>query len=161
MTRSVRLGTFTGQGTGNDTVSLVCEHPDLRRHLHKPWCLSYLSQNYKAQYGDILQATTIEANAPNTAPNPVCTITEDTFARHAVLCGASGSGKTRLMVHLLSGQLPWGCSLIAIDPKKKRCSGFFMRHGRPASPNRRSAYFCPLLMVMPAPAGTRYTLPPV
>lgn len=37
--------------------------------------------------------------------------------RHAFIAGASGSGKTRLAIHLLKEQMRAGCSVLALDPK--------------------------------------------
>ena len=41
----------------------------------------------------------------------------DLLARHACVCGATGSGKTRLALHLLAEQLKAGCSVVMLDPK--------------------------------------------
>lgn len=120
--RSVRLGRFTvgEEGVTRDSISLVCENPDLRRHLDRSWLLSYLSRSYQGQYGNLTKVLSATQDGNTTpAASDLCAVSEDTFARHSVLCGASGSGKTRLMVHLLAGQLPWGTSLIALDPKKE------------------------------------------
>ena len=40
-----------------------------------------------------------------------------TLDRHGCVFGSTGSGKTRLMVHLLEEQLRAGCSVLCVDPK--------------------------------------------
>jgi len=106
----VSLGTFPiGRYLpGNDAeLKILCDDPDLAPHVDRPWFRAYVAERMGEKR---LGKSTV-------VPQGIATIDGSELARHACVCGASGSGKTRLALHLLAEQLRAGCSVVMLDPK--------------------------------------------
>lgn len=106
---SICLGRYVGspQDEGTD-LRFLCDAPDLEPHVDRPWFRAYAAERL-----DLPLPGTESAGAPSGA----ATVGHDLLARHACVCGATGSGKTRLALHLLAEQIRAGCSVVMLDPK--------------------------------------------
>lgn len=97
-----------GEGDGA-SLRFLCDAPELERHVGRPWFHAWAAERL-----DIPQ----EAMTGNgEAPSGSAKVGMDLLARHACVCGATGSGKTRLALHLLAEQIRAGCSVVMLDPK--------------------------------------------
>uniref|UniRef100_UPI0037500E62 type IV secretory system conjugative DNA transfer family protein n=1 Tax=Armatimonas sp. TaxID=1872638 RepID=UPI0037500E62 len=92
---------------------ILCDDSELMQHLDRPWLRAYACehlglpmplQSKQAEHGAIVR--------------PVAA-SEEQLQRHSVVCGASGSGKTRLALHMLVEQIRAGASVVMLDPKKE------------------------------------------
>lgn len=95
-------------GSESGRLRFLCDAPELERHVGKPWFRAYAAERL-----DIPLQAMMEADAPLGAAR----VGPDLLARHACVCGATGSGKTRLALHLLGEQIKAGCSVVMLDPK--------------------------------------------
>ena len=107
--RAVLAGHYLEDDQG--AVTVACEDPALERHADRPWTLAYVQEKYGVRLP--------ESGTEGPGTGAGVAVSDSALEHHALLCGASGSGKTRLMQHLLAGQLPWGVSLVMLDPKKE------------------------------------------
>lgn len=106
----VSLGTFPiGRYLPDEDVELkiLCDDPDLASHVYRPWFRAYVAERMGQK----------RLRGSAASPQGVAGIDGSELARHACVCGASGSGKTRLALHLLAEQLRAGCSVVMLDPK--------------------------------------------
>ncbi len=106
LAREISIGQFQSQ---NDSAfQILCDDTDLARHINQPYFRAYVTQHLgKKQLGNV------------SAPRGPATVNHSDLARHTCICGASGSGKTRLALHLLAEQLRSGCSVVMLDPKEE------------------------------------------
>lgn len=108
MKEHVEIGRYLaapGEGRG---LQVLCDAPELEAHVGRPWFCAYAAQRLDLPPGP-------EAG---TTPHPGrAEVGEDMLSRHAVVCGSTGSGKTRLALHLLAEQVRAGCSVVMLDPK--------------------------------------------
>ena len=81
--------------------------PELAAHRSRPWLHHYLKQRHGLE---------VDARPPDPAGDAFA-ISHALLGRHAVLCGASGSGKTRLALHLMREHLRAGGSAVVVDFK--------------------------------------------
>jgi hypothetical protein len=94
-----------GEGRG---LQVLCDAPELEPHVGRAWFRAYAAQRL-----DLPPER--EAGA---SPRPGrAEVGADLLSRHAVVCGSTGSGKTRLALHLLAEQVRAGCSVVMLDPK--------------------------------------------
>ena len=89
-------------------VRFLCDAPELERHVDKPWLRAYAAERLDIP---------LEAMEGAGVPSGAAKVGYDLLARHACVCGATGSGKTRLALHLLAEQIKAGCSVVMLDPK--------------------------------------------
>jgi len=101
-----------GENTG---LRVLCDDPDLAPHVDRPWFRAYVAERM-GQKRFKESASVPQGNA---------SIDGSDLARHACVCGASGSGKTRLALHLLAEQLRAGCSVVMLDPKAQTIQHMF------------------------------------
>ncbi len=97
-----------GEGEGA-SLRFLCDAPELERHVGRPWLRAWAAERLDIP---------MEAVAGGReAPSGSAKVGMDLLARHACVCGATGSGKTRLALHLLAEQIRAGCSVVMLDPK--------------------------------------------
>lgn len=131
---SIPIGTFTdgeeagvaGQGAGSfgSRVRFQCDAPELTLHVGRPWFTAYVAERLElplptpggAAAGKPPRREPGQERQEAAAGEEAC-VTHEQLARHALVCGATGSGKTRFALHLLQEQLRAGCSLVLLDPK--------------------------------------------
>ena len=101
----IQIGQWAGERSKKESV-ILCEDAELKQHLHTPWFRDYVER----QVGEPLLSHTSSQHGE-------VSISDLEFARHTLLCGATGSGKSRLMEHLVAEHIRQGCSLLLIDPK--------------------------------------------
>jgi hypothetical protein len=102
----IDIGRYVEDGnTGK--LRIICEAKELRPYIQEPWFHSYIEE----RLGSKLLSSDMNALRGRAQ------IGDDLLCRHACLCGSSGSGKTRLALHLLSEQIKAGCSVVMLDPK--------------------------------------------
>lgn len=125
----ITLGEYRAtRGSEEGKLRVLCEAPELLPHVHKPWFRAYLSE-----WTDVpLTPELEEVDKPRTAG-----VGQDLLARHACLCGSTGSGKTRLALHMLGEQLRAGCSVVMLDPKAETIRHLLqIAHGAGLPPER-------------------------
>lgn len=98
-----------GHNNSSTALRILCDAPELRRHAGKPWLNAYLSER--------MGMPLASATAGEFPGSREATVDADLLSRHALVCGATGSGKTRLALHLMGEQLQQGCSVVILDPK--------------------------------------------
>jgi hypothetical protein len=104
----IDIGRYLTPPVGSAGLRFLCDAPELARHVGQPWFRAYAAERL-----DIPRA----AMAGTDGPAGMARIGHDLLARHACICGATGSGKTRLALHLLAAQIQAGCSVVMLDPK--------------------------------------------
>ena len=110
MTPGIHVGRYVpAPGGEGGPPRFLCDAPELQRHVDRPWLRAWVAERL-----DIPIATMENGNASPTGP---ARVGMDLLARHACVCGATGSGKTRLALHLLAEQIKAGCSVVMLDPK--------------------------------------------
>ena len=106
---TIHLGRYVGSPQdGGAVLRFLCDAPELEPHADKPWFRAYAAERLN------LPAAAQESVGASTG---AATVGHDLLARHACVCGATGSGKTRLTLHLLGEQIKAGCSVVMLDPK--------------------------------------------
>ncbi len=113
---AICLGRYLGAAQDSLPLRVLCDAPELEAHVQRPWFHAYAAErlDFSLRPPDDTpsgQANTTQANTTQAS------VTPDLLSRHALLCGATGSGKTRLALHLLAEQLRAGCSVVMLDPK--------------------------------------------
>lgn len=101
----------------DDSVSVICDgdsdDADLARHVGKPWMRAYLREKYH------LEHLVPDASTPPTYRSDSATVSDDALSHHTFLCGSTGSGKTRLLLHLVAQQMASGYSAVVMDTKRE------------------------------------------
>ncbi len=106
---SICLGRYVDSPQDESTgLRFLCDAPDLEPHVDRPWFRAYAAERLD------LPLTGGEGAG---MPSGAAAVGHDLLARHTTLCGATGSGKTRLALHLLAEQIRAGCSVVMLDPK--------------------------------------------
>lgn len=100
-------------GSDSDGVRFLCDAPELERHVGKPWFNAYAAERLDIP----LAALGASRPAARGSSGGTARVRSDLLARHTCILGATGSGKTRLALHLLAEQLRAGCSVVMLDPK--------------------------------------------
>ena len=101
----IRIGQWREEQRRKESV-ILCEDAELKPHLNTPWFRDFVER----QVGEpLLVSASLQQGEVE--------ISDLEFARHALLCGATGSGKSRLMEHLVAEHIRQGCSVLLIDPK--------------------------------------------
>lgn len=103
---AIRLGRYLAAAEDSLPLRVLCDAPELEAHVQKPWFHAYAAERLD-----------FPLRPEEHAPSGPASVTPDLLSRHALLCGATGSGKTRLALHLLAEQLKAGCSVVMLDPK--------------------------------------------
>ena len=108
---SIEIGRYVGSpGMNPEGIRFLCDAPELERHIEKPWFRSYAAERLDLP---LPLPGTLGAEPPSS----IARVGVDLLARHTCVIGATGSGKTRLALHLLAEQLRAGCSAVILDPK--------------------------------------------
>ena len=111
MGETIHVGRYVSvPGADVGGLRFLCDAPELEPHADRPWFRAYAAERLDLPQG----ATDAEDAAP---PPGTALVGHDLLARHACVCGATGSGKTRLALHLLAEQIKAGCSVVMLDPK--------------------------------------------
>lgn len=105
----IAVGTVLGIPSAPEELKLVSDDFPLRKHLETTWLKTFVRKRLDIK-PEPHQAAPPKLGAP-------VVVDDKTLARHAAVFGASGSGKTRLALHLLTEQLRAGYSAVAMDPK--------------------------------------------
>jgi len=103
---AIRLGRYLAAAEDSLPLRVLCDAPELEAHVRKSWFHAYAAERLD-----------FPLRPEEHAPSGPASVTPDLLSRHALLCGATGSGKTRLALHLLAEQLKAGCSVVMLDPK--------------------------------------------
>ena len=105
---SIILGTTQPNEALNGTApTLIIDNPRLKRHKDRDWFLDHLYDRFS-----------IDA-APREVEAGERSVPLSLLAKHGIIIGSSGSGKSHLALHLLREQLKAGCSAVVIDVKTK------------------------------------------
>ena len=86
---------------------VLCDAPELERHVGQPWFRAWASARLGVEPPD---------RDADFSPRRV-DVGDDLLARHAGVFGATGGGKTRLVLHLLAAHVRAGGSVVMLDPK--------------------------------------------
>ena len=105
---AIHIGRYVASGQSGEGVRFLCDAPELDRHVDRPWFRAYAAERLD------IPRSALEGSG---TPSGGATVSQDLLARHACVCGATGSGKTRLALHLLAEQMRAGCSVVMLDPK--------------------------------------------
>lgn len=105
----IPLGTLL-PSPADESLTLWTEDPDLLPHIGRPWLRAYAA----AHLGAALPKPFAQGGrSANVLASAFC------LDRHACVFGASGSGKTRLALQLITEQARRGCSIVAFDPNRE------------------------------------------
>lgn len=102
----ISLGIYTHNPEAGAGPRILAEDHHLRGYVDRPWFRAYVARHLG-----------FRQSAREKTPTGPAAVTPEEFARHGLLCGATGSGKSRLLEHLVDEQLREGCSVVLIDPK--------------------------------------------
>jgi len=102
----MRIGSYVKTPEQSRTGAVFSDDSALRPHLERPWFRAYLARRL---------GTPLGAGAGE--PQGVVTISEDDLARHTVLTGSTGSGKSRALELFLDQEIAANHSVVLIDPK--------------------------------------------
>lgn len=109
---SIEVGRYVASpGAQTGGVRFLCDAPELERHLERPWFRAYAAERLDVPLPALSGTGSVDA------PTGPARVGADLLARHTCVVGATGSGKTRLALHLLTEQLRAGCSAVILDPK--------------------------------------------
>ena len=110
--RMVQLGTRVASPTLDGQAARVfVDHPELQVHADRPYLAHWIRDRHAIE---IVPALPLPQAAQVAIPAGV-------LSHHALICGKSGSGKTRLALHLLREQLRAGCSAVVLEEKPETC----------------------------------------
>lgn len=99
----IPIGTYIDREP--EPLTVVSDDVELRPHLNKPWMKEWLDKELGT------------ADAPRALPSGPAMIDPKFLARHSLIVGKSGFGKSRFATHLAMEQVKEGCSLVFLDPK--------------------------------------------
>ena len=107
----IELGTEAGDAdlqspSASDRLHILCDDRELRPHRAAPWLRHWLSERLG-----------LETQTQPKRSAGCFRVSEEALSRHALVCGATGSGKTRLCLHMVAEQLKAGASVVMLDPK--------------------------------------------
>jgi len=120
MGESIHVGRYVGSPAAGGGLRFLCDAPELEPHADRPWFRAYAAERLDlppAAVGAEGMGAEGLGGEDAGAPSGAALVGYDLLARHACVCGATGSGKTRLALHLLSEQIKAGCSVVMLDPK--------------------------------------------
>lgn len=120
----VRLG-ISELTLADAAPGIFCDHERLRLHLGRPWGRAWVARRLGACW----------PASPSGLPGSVG-VPEELLARHALVVGATGSGKSRLVEHLAS-QLAPHSSVVLLDPKGETADRLVARAAALGLPPRR------------------------
>ena len=107
----VRLGRYLPSPGDAGPFEIACHDAALRRHDDCPWLRAHVAR----QLGMAPWRGCRDRDAPS--PGDPARVPDWALARHALVVGASGGGKSRLCECLLAQVLRRGQSCVALDPK--------------------------------------------
>ena len=111
---AIHVGQYVrSYGADDAGLRFACDASELEPHADRPWFRAYAAERLDLPEAALTGSGTEGAGAPSGTAR----IGHDLLARHACVCGATGSGKTRLALHLLAEQIKAGCSVVMLDPK--------------------------------------------
>lgn len=116
---AVHLGNYLSSDE-RKSLEIWSDEPELQPHLNRAWLRAYAA----AQLGADPPAS-VQARAGSGA----AMVPAFALERHTCLFGGTGSGKSRLALHLITQQMRQGCSVVAIDPKAETIDRL-MEHAR-------------------------------
>jgi hypothetical protein len=102
----ITLGTYIENSADDSAPKITTEVPELRRHIRTPWCRAYIEKNLG-----------VSLTGNGSRPTGVATVDAQQLSRHTLVCGGTGSGKSRLIEHVVIEQIRQGCSAVVLDPK--------------------------------------------
>ncbi len=92
---------------------IICQEGPLRRHAKKPWMRAHIAQQIGREPAFIPASG---VHAPPTKGSPA-EVPDGALARHVLIGGSSGGGKSMLCECLFENMLERGQSCLALDPK--------------------------------------------
>ena len=108
----VRLGTrVASPALDAGATRAFVDDPELQPHVGRPWLTHWIRERHDIELSAppaLVQATNVGINSA-------------LLSHHTLICGKSGSGKTRLALHLLREQLKAGCSAVMLEEKPETC----------------------------------------
>lgn len=142
-TSQICLGQYLpGQGQQAQTATprILCDARELQGHARQPWLRAYLAERL---------GTPIPAAKASSLPGSRDAFVDGSLlSRHSLVCGATGSGKTRLALHLIGEQLRQGGSVVMLDPKADTLKHVMEMAYRAGTPAERVS------LLSPARSGT-------
>lgn len=102
----IQLGHYENKLRATRDAAIVTDDDDLKPYLNRPWFRAFLTQQ--------LGAPLVDGGASLTG---VARIPDPALAKHALMVGSTGSGKTRALIHLIAEQVAAGASAVILDPK--------------------------------------------
>lgn len=120
MRNEIHVGRYVGSPAAGGGLRFLCDAPELEPHADRPWFRAYAAERLDlppAAMGAEGMGWGSIGGQDAGAPSGAALVGHSLLARHACVCGATGSGKTRLALHLLSEQIKAGCSVVMLDPK--------------------------------------------
>lgn len=110
MRDEIHVGRYVGSPAADSGLRFLCDAPELEPHADRPWFRAFAAERL-----DLPPAVMGGEDAG--VPSGAASVGHGLLARHVCVCGATGSGKTRLALHLLAEQIKAGCSVVMLDPK--------------------------------------------
>lgn len=107
MDKPITLGYTTTSATDVQGPDVVCHDPRLLPHIRTPWFRAYVQRELGTRVAEPTKRPESRAVA----------VDGPSLARHALICGGTGSGKSRLIEHMVTEQIRRGCSALVLDPK--------------------------------------------
>jgi hypothetical protein len=110
--------TLRSGATKDGSARVICDAPELKRHLNTPWLRAWLAEHVGVPYPDAKTRGTADGRFGGAVPLATTVGVEDTtFARHALTVGATGGGKSRFFLLVVKAYLHAGHSALVLDPK--------------------------------------------
>jgi hypothetical protein len=103
---TIEIGKHVRSVAENEGPRIVCDAAALKTHVNRPWFRAYVADRLGVPLG-----------APSQQEASAVTVSDADLARHTLACGVTGTGKSRLLLHLITAQLDRGASAVVIDPK--------------------------------------------
>lgn len=92
---------------------IICQEGALRRHAARPWFEAYIAR----QLGSGTESSPVPAAGPAPGKGMPALAPDWALARHCLICGSSGGGKSMLCECLFCGMVESGQSCVVLDPK--------------------------------------------
>jgi len=102
----LKLGEYTAIPSLEAPPGVICQDGRLKPHMERPWMRAYMAQQLGAPLEDSVEVD-----------KRVAMVADEALARHTLITGSTGSGKSRVMKHVLLRLWERGCSVVLLDPK--------------------------------------------
>ncbi len=102
----IQLGVYVRFPHSDHTLDIIAEPPQVAAYTTTPWSRAFFSQRLG-----------IPAQTPARPDALIAQVSDSQLARHSLLVGGSGYGKSRLIHRNVLCHLLDGCSVLLLDPK--------------------------------------------